>query len=349
MNLDIFKIFNKDKPLVVEPPKSVPPPIVAPITDTFEVDMNSLNGTHRIGRIRTSDYHRSSILNSDMNNQANFEIDVDISSLFPSFCSELGYGNNYLAYSVPNLISSSGKITSSRSELSGYESIIYRCRLNFSITKRYDYCYSVIFNNCMEITRTSSIKDNLTIERQLHIGQISMLPKQYQISDISQMKDTLSDISLYIHDSIVVNFEAESFELKKRELLEKTLSDFKKVINAESINDIFAHVIDALGTPQIRDDGMGYYIQFITHNNNGSLVLDKKMNDALYEITESVNRIKDCYDKLEVSIQITSGVLISIRPVIEKLEYNYDPRKSIMSMSIVDVESDEYMRERFSN
>src|ERR1035437_5398386 len=120
MNLDIFKIFNKDKPLVVEPPKSVPPPIVAPITDTFEVDMNSLNGTHRIGRIRTSDYHRS------RNNQANFEIDVDISSLFPSFCSELGYGNNYLAYSGPNLISSSGKIISSRSELSGYESIIYR-------------------------------------------------------------------------------------------------------------------------------------------------------------------------------------------------------------------------------
>jgi len=58
-----------------------------------------------------------------------------------------------------------------------------------------------------------------------------------------------------------------------------------------------------------------FSISYAISSTDGLMKLDKKMSDALYEISELTGRIKSLYEKVIVDIKIVSSSLIlTIRP-----------------------------------
>ncbi len=349
-------IFGKEKELSTTDKGDKCAPIIDPI-DTFREEMINLNGKMtNLGKIRLINISGHDPFGSRLGRDyisdpmAIFELYVNISSIFPIM--RINDFNTSCGYTHFN--SEVGKIRLSDPQFEGINEVdIYGCKIIFTISKR-QLMNGLVFaiQETIELERKFN-NDSLLLAYPNYISTTDVCGNtgpsgstsygthkininftnriNYQISDISEINNLFDSIKTNLKDTIEKNFYREALNLKGKILKEKILKDFNDSINEEVINDVFAHVIDSLGIPEIHNNSQnhnsriyndgGWCITFPCKSINGIVVLDDKMNESLYEITESINRIKDCYDKAKIALQINgTGIIIYINPDIDQYE-----------------------------
>jgi len=334
-------IFGKEKELSTDKKD----PIIDPI-DNFREEMIKLNGKiTRFGKMRLINISGHDPFRSDYISDpiAIFELYVNISNLFPIMRTTDFNPSMYIGY--PHFNPEVGKIILSDPQLDGINEVdIHGCKIIFTISKRQLMSGLVfVIQEIIELERkfnlplshhncilTGDASGNTGPSGPTHKININFTNRiKYQISDVSEIDNLFDSVKTALKDTIEQNFYREALDLKSKILKQKIIKDFNDSINEEFIYDVFAHVIDSLGIPKINRnnfqnhngrlymglDTTGWSITFPCKSIDGVVVLDDKMNGALYEITESINRVKDCYDKAKTALQINgTGITIHINP-----------------------------------
>lgn len=314
-------------------------------------DWNSFRMIYDIGRItnlydRTnSHYNPNSYLLAEGGRYFEFDLDINLyclwkpnvtNDMYPIGMYDACYGESKRCLY---------KIILGDSDLKGINEIdVKSCIAKFTIESR-PSGFSVFFTGNVAVERKAYLLAYETSHQKVDRNGISIdffqmpvkiKPIQFQISDFSQLSKVFESVKDTIRDAVEDSFRTESNMVKSKLYTQSIAKSYKEKVNEESIRDIFNHVIDILGEPSMVLSSNLYKMDF-TVNKSGSheLTLDKKMVDALYEISEATSRIKSLYNKTSVNLSISNGclmIIISPDTVINKEDIDwieFDPSTMI--------------------
>jgi len=331
-NFDIDKepIYDQSGSTSIDATKPEP---VVPKEDDY---LNRLNGlTTPIGSLtRNAQYIDYSFRTYGNYDTTNFQLVLNVSRLWYKNNLDrepgLGFSNDfqhrYYAMATPGYYGGLSKIIVDDNGIKGYnETEIQGCIVNLTITK-VGVGFNIKVHNNLNVNRkvyldiyksinSVSQVDQKGLSKACNSFDIKIDTRDIRISDLSQIYNAIEKISEFAKEAVENNFKEEARLYKKKLYTSEVLSNYRKNITPDSVTDMLVHINDALGEPSMSKTQDVFSISYAISSTDGLMKLDKKMSDALYEISELTGRIKSLYEKVIVDIKIVSSSLIlTIRP-----------------------------------
>lgn len=304
-------------------------------TESPDDYLNRINGLESpFGSIiRNYQYVDSNFRTYGIFDSSNFQFMINVSRLWyknnipdPNRIFNQPVFESYYAMATPGYYGGLSKIIVDDNGIKGYnETEIQKCIVDISISKVANG-YNIVVLSDLNISRkvyldiykgnSMSQVDQKGLSKIPHSFNIKIDRRSVVISDLSQIHNALEKIAGWIKEEVENNFKEEAHLYKKRLYTSEILFNYRKKITTDSVMDMLVHINDALGNPNVSKSQDVIAISYaIGPSTDGLVRLDKKMSDALYEISEFTGRIKSIYDKITVDIKITGGSLIlTVRP-----------------------------------